>query len=218
MVHLKSVARYLKGAPRRALHYPAQEPNDADIIVHVDSDWAGDPVSRRSTTGVILRRGRHLLRHSSTVQNVIGLSSAESEYYALTKGGCSGLGLQSHLADWGLQLQLTLYTDSSSARAVAARRGVGKNTRHIQTRLLWLQERVAAKHLRVLKVATEDNPADLLTKALPGPKAEGFCEAVGQAEPRGCGQPRSGRLTRPEAKGAVSPAPELLRRRWGGVL
>ena len=46
-----------------------------------------------------MRRGRHLLRHSSTVQNVIGLSSAESEYDALTKGGCSGLGLQSLFAE-----------------------------------------------------------------------------------------------------------------------
>ena len=61
-------------------------------------------MTRRSTSGVISRRGRHLLRHSSTVQNVIGLSSAESEFYALTKGGCSGLGLQSLFADWNLKL------------------------------------------------------------------------------------------------------------------
>ena len=51
----------------------------------------------------IVRRGRHLLRHSSTVQNVIGLSGAESEYYALTKGGCTRLGLQSLCADWNLE-------------------------------------------------------------------------------------------------------------------
>ena len=43
---------------------------------------------RRSRSGVIVRRGLHLLKYISTVQNVIGLSSAESEYYALTKGGC----------------------------------------------------------------------------------------------------------------------------------
>ena len=106
----------------------------AHLEVHVDSD--GDTVTRRSTTGVIVRRGQHLLRYSSTVQNMIGLSSAESEYYALTKGGCSGLGLQS-----------SLHTDSSSAKAIASRRGTGKSTRHIQTRMLWLQERVAAKTL-----------------------------------------------------------------------
>ena len=68
---------------------------------------AGDTVTRRSTTGVIVRRGQHLLRHSTTVQNVIGLSSAESEYYALTNGGCSGLGVQCLFADWNLKLQLS---------------------------------------------------------------------------------------------------------------
>ena len=129
---------------------------------------------------MILRRGSHLLRHSSTVQAVIGLISAESEYYALTKGACTALGLQSHLADWNLPAELVLHTDSSSAKAVATRRGVGKSTRHIQTRLLWLQERVAEKHLRVQKVPTEENPADVLTKALPEARMKTLCEAVGQ--------------------------------------
>ena len=85
MIQLKRVARYLKGVPRKAQQYTALEPSKAHLEVHVDSDWAGDTVTRRSTTGVIVRRGQHSLRHSSTVQNVIGLSSAESEYYALTK-------------------------------------------------------------------------------------------------------------------------------------
>ena len=56
------------------------------------------------------------------------------------------LGLQSLFADWNLELQLSLHADSSSAKAIASRRGTGKSTRHIQTRVLWLQERVAAKH------------------------------------------------------------------------
>ena len=107
-----------------------------------------------------------MLRHSSTAQNVIGLSGAESEHYALTKGGCSGLGLQSLFADWNLKLRLSLHTESSSAKAVASRRGAGKSTRHIQTRMLWPQERVAAKHLRVVKVATGSNPADMKTQRL----------------------------------------------------
>ena len=88
MTQLQRVARHLKGVPRKALQYPSQEPSRAHLEVHVDSDWAGDPAMRRSRSGVIVRRGLHLLRHISTVQNVIGLSSAESEYYALTKGGC----------------------------------------------------------------------------------------------------------------------------------
>ena len=114
---VETCGEVLKGVPRKAQQYLAQEPSRAHLEVHVDSDWAGDTVTRRSKSGVIARRGRHLLRHSSTVQNVIGLSSAQSENYALTKEGCSGLGLQSFFADWNLKLQLSLHTDSSSAKS-----------------------------------------------------------------------------------------------------
>ena len=99
MTQLKRVARYVKRVPRKALQYTAQEPSRAHMEVHVDSDWAGDPATRRSRSAVIVWRGLHLLRHSSTVQNVIGLSGAESEYHLLTKGGCSGLCLQTLFAD-----------------------------------------------------------------------------------------------------------------------
>ena len=43
------------------------------------------------------------------------------------------MGLQSLFADCNLKLQLSLHTDSSSAKAVASRRGAGKSTRHMQT-------------------------------------------------------------------------------------
>ena len=49
--------------------------------------------------------------------------------------------------------------------------------------MLWQQERVAAKHLRVLKVATEPNSADVLTKALGTSTFEEFFAEIGQTEP-----------------------------------
>ena len=93
------------------------------------------------------------------------------------------MGLQSLFADWNLKLQLSFHTDSSSAKAITSRRGPGKSTRHVQTRMLWLQERVAAKHLRVVKVASESNPADMLTKAFGRSKIEEFFADIGQTEP-----------------------------------
>ena len=53
----------------------------------------------------------------------------------------------------------------------------------MHTRMLWLQERVAAKHLRVVKVASEPNPSDMLTKALGRSKVEEFCAEIRQTEP-----------------------------------
>ena len=64
------------------------------------SDWAGDLLGGKSTTGVIVRRGKHLLRHMSCLQTLVALSSGEAEYYALIRGACTSLGIQSHYQDW----------------------------------------------------------------------------------------------------------------------
>ena len=48
------------------------------------------------------------MAHSSNIQSTIALSTGESEYYALVKGGSVGLGLQSLCADLGLDLEVTI--------------------------------------------------------------------------------------------------------------
>ena len=90
----------------------------------------------------------------------------------LHKGRMFRIGSGKFVCRLELDATTLLHTDSSSAKAVASRRGAGKSTRQIQTRMLSLQERVAAKHWRVVKVATEPNPAVMLTKALGRSKVE----------------------------------------------
>ena len=55
-------------------------------------------------------------------------------------------------------------------------RGIGGRLRHLQTRHLWLQSRVALGHLKLDVVAGEQNPADTLTKPLPGRKIREWSE------------------------------------------
>ena len=102
-----------------------------------DSNWAGDLLGRKSTTGVIARRGEHLLRHMSCLQTLVAVSSGEAEYYALIRGACTSLGIQSHYQDWMIDVPIQIYSDSSAARSVARRRGIGGRLRHLQTRHLW---------------------------------------------------------------------------------
>ena len=145
--------------------YYRQEVSAAHLRVYVDSDHAGDLLTRRSTSGMIIMRGKHRLRHSSTLQGPIGMNSGESEYYALVHGSAYSLGTQSMFEDWGLRLNLTILSDSSSARPFAKRRGLGKQ-RHVQTRFLWLQDRVKMNHLVITVVLGTENPADVLTNSL----------------------------------------------------
>ena len=105
------------------------------------------------------------MRAWSSNQNVIALSSGEAEYYAALKGASSALGFQSMLRDLGMEASITLYTDSSAARGIIHRAGLGK-LRHLETGYLWLQAAVKAKKLQVRKVLGTENPADLLTKHL----------------------------------------------------
>ena len=82
MQELKRLGRYLV-KNRRCVLTCARQTSDATLQVHVDSDWARDLLGRKSTTGVIVRRGKHLLRQMSCLQTIVALSSGEAEYYAL---------------------------------------------------------------------------------------------------------------------------------------
>lgn len=123
--------------------------------------------------------GCHLIRHQSTLHGAIALSSAEAEYYALGSTAAYYSGVQSYFRDWQVELSVTCYSDSSSGLSFASRRGLGR-IRHVETRFLWLQERVALKHIKVSKVSTNDNPADILTKPLSYAEMSRYVERLGE--------------------------------------
>lgn len=100
-MELKRVVTYLKNRPREELIYKMQYRDQSPLSVYVDSDWARELTTRISTTGMILMRGDHCLRHSSTLQKAIALSSAEAEYYAMTKGGAYALGTRAYFEALG---------------------------------------------------------------------------------------------------------------------
>ena len=102
---LKRAVWYL--FPRAVLVFEEQE-LPKELNGWVDADFAGDLVSRRSSSGLVLLFGRHCLKTSSSVQEPIGLSSGEPEFYACVKGGAALLGMRSLMLDWGVCPMLTL--------------------------------------------------------------------------------------------------------------
>ena len=66
---LKRLGRYRVKNMRCALTYSRQT-SEATLQVHVVSDWAGDLLGRKSTTG-IARRSKNLLRHMSCLQTLV---------------------------------------------------------------------------------------------------------------------------------------------------
>jgi hypothetical protein len=160
---LLRVCRYLKGAPRVVYEFRWQP--EVGIQAYVDTDFAGCLATRRSTSGGCAMRGTHLLKHWSSTQKTVTLSSGEAELNGIVKGAAEALGLQSLGRDLGLEMELSLHTDSAAAVGICRRSGIGK-VRHLAVGQLWVQEKLKSGAFRLYKIAGTENPADALTKHL----------------------------------------------------
>ena len=90
LTRAKKVLRYLQGARELnlCLTMPALKPNDLNktlrhVTGYFDADWAGDPVTRKSTSCTLCNVDQFLLTSECRGQGTVALSSGESELYAL---------------------------------------------------------------------------------------------------------------------------------------
>ena len=161
---LKRLARYLVRYRRGVLHYRADPGETGEYInVYSDSDWAGCQKTRRSTSGGVMLVAGGIVKTWSSTRATVAQSSGEAELHAATKGAAEGLGMVSLMRDLGWTARLRLHVDSSAAKSMASRTGLGK-VRHLEVRHLWLHEAVRRKRLTMHKVRGDGNPADWLTK------------------------------------------------------
>ena len=109
-VPLKRAARYLVGKPTAALRFRRQKHVD-NFTVFVDSDFAGDPVLRKSTTGSVAQIGNHTVKSGSTLQSLTALSVGKAEFYAVVKGGQVGLSLRYVYQDLGIPMKIEIQSD-----------------------------------------------------------------------------------------------------------
>eukprot|EP00971_Amphidinium_carterae_P263546 5228508-Amphidinium_carterae.1 len=109
-------------------------------------DHAGEPLRRRSSTGAFTVLGNHCLRGQSNWLSTVALSSGESE----------DLGLELGVQIVGKpDVSLEIHSGSSAARAFAEREGLCKQ-KHVQTRLLWIQEQVEQGEIGIQRVGARD--------------------------------------------------------------
>jgi hypothetical protein len=149
-----------------------------NIMTHVDSDWAGDKITRKSCSCAVIRLDGVVLAMFVRGQKIEALSSAEAEFYAAVMGIAEALHIQQLLAWLGDPRRLEVFSDSSAARSILARMGVGK-VRHLQVKLLWVQRLVNSGQVLVSKVLGSDNVADIGTKPLSASVFNKHREALG---------------------------------------
>ena len=123
--------------------------------------------------------GDPFIKGWSRTQSHVTTSSAEAELIAFVKCNAESLGIKSMAKDWGHDLGVNLYADSSAALAIAKRKGAGK-LRHINVSALWIQDIQDREGAQYLKIEGTKNPADLMTKYLTRDKIDACMQSICQ--------------------------------------
>ncbi|GJR94009.1 hypothetical protein Tco_0266183 [Tanacetum coccineum] len=142
MSHLhavKRIFRYLKGQPKLGLWYPRDSPFDLEAFF--DTDYAGASLDRKSTTGRCQFLGKRLI-----YGNV--------------------LWIQNQMLDYGFNFMNTMiYIDNESTICIVENLVFHSKTKHIEIRHHFIKDSYEKRLIQVIKIHTDHNVVDLLTKA-----------------------------------------------------
>ncbi|CAL1400086.1 unnamed protein product [Linum trigynum] len=160
------VLRYLKSCPGRGLFLSASR--DLTLTAYCDADWAGCPLTRRSTTGFFITLGSSPISWRTIKQSVVARSSAEAEYRAMANTVSEVLWLRWLLCDLGVRhtAPTPIYCDNQAALHISANPVFHERTKHVELDCYFVRERVQSGDVLPLKIATADQPADTFTKGL----------------------------------------------------
>ncbi|GKB89125.1 putative ribonuclease H-like domain-containing protein [Tanacetum coccineum] len=136
---VKRIFRYLKGKPKLGLWYPRV--SSFDLEAYSDSDYARANLDRKSTIG-------------------------EAEYVPTTNCYGQVLWIQNQMLDYGFNFMNTkIYIDNESTICIVKNPVFYSKTKHIKIRHHFIRDAYEKKLIQVLKIHTDDNVADILTKA-----------------------------------------------------
>jgi hypothetical protein len=179
---VKKICRYLHGTSTKGLIF---NPTDEFAIdCYVDSDFSGlfgsedplDPVCAKSRTGYVITLAGCPLIWVSKLQTTIALSTMEAEYQALSascrdliplrhtvREASDALGISKEVT---VRSHSTIYEDNSACLSQATVPKMTPRTKHIAVAYHWFREFVASGDLQIVKVESDKNWSDILTKGL----------------------------------------------------
>jgi hypothetical protein len=169
---LHHLMEYLEGFPSFKLTYRRRSGVDDGLTGFADSDW-GNSSSRRSTSGNLCLYNRSPILWRSKMQKTTALSTAEAEYYSASTAATEILYLRNLLENMGFSQQAptSVYEDNTACiewgnNVIGGR----ERAKHIDIRKHFAHEVIQNGHMRLIRVPTEFQLADILTKSLHFPQ------------------------------------------------
>lgn len=161
----KRVLRYLKGTIDHGLFF---QPGPLQLAAYCDSDWAGDPLDRRSTSGYGVFLGNCLISWQAKKQPIVSRSSTEAEYRAMAFATAELYWLRMLFKDLQCSIKSTpqLWCDNMGALALASNPIFHARTKHVEVDYHFIREKVLNKDIIPRYISTADQIADVFTKGL----------------------------------------------------
>ncbi|KAJ4713761.1 Retrovirus-related Pol polyprotein from transposon TNT 1-94 [Melia azedarach] len=175
----RRVLRYLKGTHDFGIWFKPEA--ELNLFGYVDSDWAGCIDDGKSTSGYAFSVGSGMFSWCSKKQDVVAQSTAEAEFIAAAAGANQCIWLRKMLIDLGFgQINASpIFCDSKSAIAIAKNPVQHGKTKHMKVKFHFLREAERDQEVCLIHCKSEEQVADILTKALPKTRFEKLREKLG---------------------------------------
>ena len=167
--HMNAVIRilhYLKSSPGKGLMFSKN--NHLDVEGYTYADWAGSILDRKSMSGYFTFVGGNLVVWRSKKQKVVARSSAEAEFRGMAKGLCELLWLRRLLMEIGYSpnMEMNLFCDNKVAIDISQNPIQHDRTKHVEIDKHFIKQNLEEKIILFVFVKSEDQLADILTKAV----------------------------------------------------
>ncbi|GJV79499.1 putative ribonuclease H-like domain-containing protein [Tanacetum coccineum] len=154
------------------------------VVKRIFSDYARANLDRKSTTGGCQFLGRRLITWQCKKQTIVATSTTEAEYVATASYCGQVLWIQNQMLDYGFNFMNTkIYIDNESTICIVKNPVYHSKTKHIAIRHHFIRDAYEKKLIQVLKIHTNDNVADLLTKAFDVSRFQFLVVSIGMINP-----------------------------------
>ena len=141
-----------------------------DLVCYSDSDYAGDPDSRKSVSGYILYVRGVPICWRSKAQKIITLSSAEAEWIALSEATKEIMFVLQMFEEMKIKVELPIVVNVENMGAIIMSKNISTTSRskRIDVRTKYVNEYCEDGIFKIIYVKSEENDADFYTKNLGG--------------------------------------------------
>ncbi|KAH9657443.1 Integrase catalytic domain-containing protein [Citrus sinensis] len=164
----------------------ATRPDIMHAVSLLSSDWAGCVDDMRSTSGYCFSFGSGIFSGCSKKQEVVAQSTAEVEYVATAAAVNQAIWIRKLMKDLHIEQQegTQIFVDNQAAISIANNPVFHGKTKHFKIKLYFLRDVQREGEVQLIYCKTENQSADILTKALPKIRYEFLRQKLGVCSSR----------------------------------